>query len=184
MSQNILLFNKPYHVLSQFTDTASRQHLGHYINEPGFYAAGRLDYDSEGLMLLTNDGKIQHHVAGSDTHKSYLIQVEGRVQAKHLQQLRQGVKVKDYVARALHAETLAKKPAWLWKRNPPIRVRQNIPTSWMMLTINQGKNRQVRRMSAAVGLPVLRLVRTQIGPYELGQMQPGEYKIEKYPSKQ
>lgn len=172
----IILFNKPFQVLSQFTDQENRDHLGNYINEPGFYAAGRLDYDSEGLMLLTDHGPTQHHITSQSMYKTYLVQVEGRPQAKQLQQLRNGVKVRDYTAIALKTEVLGKKPGWLWKRNPPIRQRNNIPTSWLLLTINQGKNRQVRRMCAAVGLPVLRLVRTQIGGYDLAELEPGTYK--------
>jgi 23S rRNA pseudouridine2457 synthase len=173
----IILFNKPFQVLSQFTDQENRDHLGNYINEPGFYAAGRLDYDSEGLMLLTNHGPTQHHITSQAVNKTYLVQVEGRPQAKQLQSLRKGVNVKDYIAKALSTELLGKKPGWLWKRTPPIRQRNNIPTSWMMLTINQGKNRQVRRMCAAVGLPVLRLVRTEIGEFKLADLAPGTYRI-------
>ncbi len=163
-------------MLSQFTDTEGRQHLGDFIDQAGFYAAGRLDYDSEGLMVLTNHGPTQHHISSQQMEKTYLVQVEGRPQAKHMQQLRAGVKVKDYIATALQVEVLAKKPAWLWARKPPIRQRKNVPTSWLVLIINQGKNRQVRRMCAAVGLPVLRLVRTRIGDIELADLQPGEYK--------
>ncbi len=172
----ILVFNKPFQVLSQFTDTEGRQHLGDYIDLPGYYAAGRLDYDSEGLMVLTNHGPTQHKITSQQVEKTYLVQVEGRVQAKHLNQLRSGVIVRDYTARVRKVEILAKKPAWLWPRNPPIRQRKNSPTSWLSLTINQGKNRQVRRMCAAVGLPVLRLVRTQIGLIELADLPPGAYK--------
>lgn len=179
----IILFNKPYQVLSQFTDTNGRQHLGHYIDVPEFYAAGRLDYDSEGLMLLTNQGRIQHQVTGMQTEKTYLVQVEGRAQAKQLQQLRAGVRVKDYTAKALDVELLVKKPAWLWKRNPPIRSRQNIPTSWLKLTLNQGKNRQVRRMCAAVGIPVLRLVRIKIGEYQLRDLETGQWCFEEFTEK-
>ena len=127
----IILFNKPYQVLCQFTDTAGRAHLGDYIQQPGFYAAGRLDYDSEGLLLLTDDGPTQHHITSGQVNKTYVVQVEGLVQAKHLQRLRQGVRVKDYVAQALEAEVLAKKPTWLWPRKPPIRQRKNQPTSWV-----------------------------------------------------
>ena len=174
---SIIIFNKPFQVLSQFTDQDNRDHLGNYIEEPGYYAAGRLDYDSEGLMILTNHGPTQHQMTSQAVHKSYLIQVEGRPQAKQLQQLRKGVAVRDYVAKALKIEMLSKKPGWLWKRNPPIRQRKNIPTSWLLITINQGKNRQVRRMCAAVGLPVLRLIRTQIGKHQLADLAPGSHKI-------
>ncbi len=164
-------------MLSQFTDTEGRDHLGNYIKQAGYYAAGRLDYDSEGLMLLTDNGKIQHQITSSAVNKTYLVQVEGRPKAMQLQQLRTGVVVKNYVAKALRVEFLAKKPVWLWARKPPIRVRKNIPTSWLLITINQGKNRQIRRMGAAVGLPVLRLIRTHIGTYELSKLQPGESKV-------
>lgn len=176
----IIVFNKPFHVLSQFTDSESRSHLGDYIDQPNFYAAGRLDYDSEGLMILTNHGPTQNLITSQKLHKTYLIQVDGRAQAAQLQQLRNGVKVKEYVAKAIQVELLAKKPAWVWKRNPPIRVRQNIPTSWITLTINQGKNRQVRRMCAAVGLPVLRLIRTQIGEHKLNNLMSGSWQFKEF----
>ena len=171
----LIVFNKPFQVLSQFTDSEGRQHLGHFIDQPGYYAAGRLDYDSEGLMLLTNDGKVQQQISGSTFEKTYLVQVEGRPQAAQLKRLRQGVKVRDYQAKALGVEVLAKKPGWVWKRNPPVRQRVSIPTSWLTVTINQGKNRQVRRMCAAVGLPVLRLIRIRIGPHQLAQLSPGRW---------
>jgi 23S rRNA pseudouridine2457 synthase len=171
----LIAFNKPFQVLSQFTDPEGRQHLGDYIDQPGFYAAGRLDYDSEGLMLLTNDGQLQQQITSSGYHKTYLVQVEGRPKAAQLQQLRQGVRVQDYTARAVQVAVKAGKPGWLWKRNPPVRQRKNIPTSWLEVTLNQGKNRQVRRMCAAVGLPVLRLIRTQIGSHQLGQLAPGAW---------
>lgn len=164
-------------MLSQFTDSAGRKHLGHFIEQPEYYAAGRLDYDSEGLMVLTNHGPTQHIISSQGFEKTYLIQVEGRPKAEQIQQLRSGVKVKDYVAKAIDVSLIGKKPAWVWKRIPPIRERKNIPTTWLSLTINQGKNRQVRRMSAAVGLPVLRLIRTQIGHIKLRDLSPGEWKF-------
>ena len=176
----IIRFNKPFQVLSQFTDSENRKHLGDYIDQPAYYAAGRLDYDSEGLMLLTNHGPTQHLITSHNISKTYLIQVEGRPQVAQLAQLRAGVKVKDYVAKAITVELLVKKPAWVWKRNPPIRSRKNSPTSWLLLTINQGKNRQVRRMSAAVGLPVLRLIRTQIGEFKLTGLEPAAWKFEEF----
>jgi len=175
----LILFNKPFRVLSQFTDTEGRNNLSEYINEAGFYAAGRLDFDSEGLMLLTDHGPTQHLITGKKWHKTYLVQVEGKAVAKQLQQLRKGLLIKGHSVKALDAEILAKKPGWLWKRNPPIRQRKNIPTSWLNVTINEGKNRQVRRMCAAVGLPVLRLIRTQIGDFKLGNLQPGELRHDK-----
>lgn len=131
-------------------------------------------------MLLTSHGPTQHLITSQSIKKTYLIQVEGRPQAAQLAQLRAGVKVKDYVAKAIKVELLAKKPAWVWKRNPPIRSRKNSPTSWLLLTINQGKNRQVRRMSAAVGLPVLRLIRTQVGPFKLDGLAPAAWKFEEF----
>ena len=176
----IILFNKPFQVLSQFTDTKNRLHLGSYIDQPGYYAAGRLDYDSEGLLLLTDDGPTQHHITSEQTNKTYLVQVEGRAQAAQLQKLRQGVPVKDYLAKAKQVQVMAKKPGWVWKRTPPIRERQNIPTSWLTLTLNQGKNRQVRRMCAAVGLPVLRLIRTQIGDFSLEDLKPGSWQFKDF----
>lgn len=179
----VIIFNKPFQVLSQFTDTENRKHLGDYIQQPGYYAAGRLDYDSEGLMVLTNQGQTQHLITSQNLIKTYLIQVEGRPQAPQLAALRRGVKVKDYVAKAIQVELLVKKPGWVWKRNPPIRVRQNMPTSWLLLSINQGKNRQVRRMSAAVGLPVLRLIRTQIGDIKLAKLAPGTWQFKEFTHK-
>ncbi|TDR20410.1 ribosomal large subunit pseudouridine synthase E [Marinicella litoralis] len=176
----VIIFNKPFQVLSQFTDTENRKNLADYITEAGYYAAGRLDFDSEGLMVLTDHGPTQHMITGQQWHKTYLVQVEGRANAQQLQQLRQGVQVKDYMAKALNTEILAKKPGWVWRRDPPIRERKNIPTSWLYITINQGKNRQVRRMCAAVGLPVLRLIRSQIGALTLEKLLPGEYKFVKF----
>ncbi len=176
----VIIFNKPFQVLSQFTDSENRKHLGDFIDQPGYYAAGRLDYDSEGLMILTNDGPTQHLISGQKFTKTYLIQVEGRPKATQLRQLRDGVKVKDYIAKALDVKLMAKKPEWVWKRNPPIRFRKNSPTSWLMLSLNQGKNRQVRRMSAAVGLPVLRLIRTEIGVFKLAGLAPQSWQFCKF----
>ncbi len=176
----IILFNKPFQVLSQFTDSENRSHLGDFIDQADFYPAGRLDYDSEGLMILTSHGPTQHLISSQSITKTYLIQVEGRPKASQLAQLRGGVKVKDYVAKATNVELLANQPAWVWKRNPPIRSRKNSPTSWLVLNINQGKNRQVRRMSAAVGLPVLRLIRTQIGEFKLDGLTPSAWQFEHF----
>ena len=181
---SVILFNKPFQVLSQFTDKEGRKNLADYIDQCGYYAAGRLDFDSEGLMVLTDHGPTQNDITGQQWNKTYLVQVEGRAQATQLQQLRHGVAVKNYKAVALKAEVLSKKPGWVWKRIPPIRTRKNIPTSWLYITINQGKNRQVRRMCAAVGLPVLRLVRTQIGHFKLGQLLPGEHQFKNFKNKQ
>lgn len=172
----IIVFNKPFQVMSQFTDTQQRAHLGDYIEQPGFYPAGRLDYDSEGLMLLTDDGKLQHQISGSYWHKTYLIQVEGIPKTKELQRLRTGITIKDYQAKAIDVTVLAKKPGWLWPRNPAVRFRKKIPTNWLTLTLDQGKNRQVRHMLAAVNLPVLRLIRIKIGAIELTDLKPGDWR--------
>ncbi len=176
---DIIVFNKPFQVMSQFTDTQQRAHLGDFIDAPGYYPAGRLDYNSEGLMLLTDDGQLQQQISGADWHKSYLIQVEGIPKAKDLQRLRTGITIKDYQAKALEVTVLAKKPGWLWPRKPPVRFRKKIPTSWLTITLDQGKNRQVRHMLAAVNLPVLRLIRIKIGDLELADLQPGEWNLQK-----
>ena len=176
---NLLLFNKPFNVLCQFTDEPEyknqRETLADYINQPGFYAAGRLDRDSEGLLLLTNDGKLQQQIANPKTKqpKTYLVQVEGEITQEAIKQLQQGVKLKDGLTRPAKARKVSE-PKWLWERNPPVRERKNIPTTWIELTITEGKNRQVRRMTAAVGFPTLRLVRTQIGKWKLDNLALGE----------
>lgn len=177
--QQLLLFNKPFNVLCQFTDEPQyrdqRETLADYINLPGFYAAGRLDRDSEGLLLLTDNGQLQHKIADPKHKlaKTYLVQVEGDISADAIKTLKSGVKLKDGQTRPAQAKKV-NEPKWLWPRNPPIRERKNIPTSWVELTITEGKNRQVRRMTAAVGFPTLRLIRTKIGPYQLKNLLPGE----------
>jgi len=174
----LLLFNKPFQVLSQFSSEGDKTTLAEYIHLPGVYPAGRLDYDSEGLLILTDDGALQHRISHPQRKmvKTYLVQVEGLVKKTALDRLRQGVKVQDYVASAVAVRPLAGKPGFLWKRVPPIRQRKNSPTSWLEIYLDQGKNRQVRRMLAAVGHPVLRLVRTCIGPWTLDDLHRGEYK--------
>lgn len=170
----LILFNKPFRVLSQFTTYSDKVTLAAFIDQPGVYPAGRLDYDSEGLLLLTGDGKLQSRVSSPRFHlpKRYWVQVEGEVTAAACEQLQNGVQLKDGPAKAITAE-LIPEPAGLWRREPPIRVRQSVPDSWLELVIDEGRNRQVRRMTAAVGLPCLRLIRHQVGPWQLKHLQPG-----------
>ncbi len=173
----LLLFNKPYDVLSQFTDEGSgRRTLADFITQPGVYPAGRLDRDSEGLLLLTDDGRLQARIADPrfKTEKTYLVQVEGDPDAAQLNALRQGVTLKDGPTLPAEAERID--PPALWPRDPPIRVRKSIPDCWLRLTIREGRNRQVRRMTAAVGLPTLRLVRWRIGPWSLDDLAPGTWR--------
>lgn len=173
----LLLFNKPFNVLSQFTDDAQRTTLRAFIDVPDIYPAGRLDYDSEGLLLLTDDGRLQHRIANPrhKLPKTYWVQVEGNIDEEALRKLRKGVLLNDGMTRPAEARALA--PPELWPRDPPIRVRKSIPDSWLELTIYEGRNRQVRRMTAAVGFPTLRLVRVRIGNWTLGELQPGESRI-------
>lgn len=170
----VILFNKPYMVLCQFSDPDGRATLADYINEPGIYAAGRLDRDSEGLLILTNSGPLQHQLANPSQKmpKTYWVQVEGTIDQDALIKLRNGVELRDGLTRPARAETIPDPN--LWARHPPIRYRQNIPTSWLELTITEGKNRQVRRMTAAVGFPTLRLIRAAIGSWSIKDLMPGE----------
>ncbi|MXO62713.1 pseudouridine synthase [Altererythrobacter oceanensis] len=175
----IILFNKPYGVLSQFTDERQgtpRPTLAAYIDAPGFYPAGRLDFDSEGLMILTDDGRTQARIADPrfKLAKTYLAQVEGEPGDEALEALRRGVRLKDGMTRPAQSE-LIDDPA-LWPRDPPIRVRKTVPDSWLRLTITEGRNRQVRRMTAAVGHPTLRLVRWSVGEWTLDGLMPGEWR--------
>ena len=178
-----LCFNKPYQVLTQFTDETGRQTLADYIDMPGIYAAGRLDRDSEGLLLLTSDGQLQNRISHPDhkLSKVYWVQVDGQVSAEALQKLRDGVQLKDGMTLAAQADEIPP-PASLWPRDPPIRMRAEIPTSWLQIEICEGRNRQVRRMTAAVGFPTLRLIRYAIGPISLDGLSPGEYaEVEEQP---
>jgi len=181
-SNRIILLNKPFQVLCQFSPHEGKTTLAEYIQQPSIYPAGRLDYDSEGLLLLTGDGQLQHRLTDPKHKlpKTYWAQVEGEVSEQALAQLRHGVMLKDGKTRAALAERISE-PSMLWQRNPPIRSRVNIPTSWIQLTISEGRNRQVRRMTAAVGYPTLRLVRAAIGPWSIGSLQPGESCIETVP---
>ncbi|MBE02658.1 pseudouridine synthase [uncultured Marinobacter sp.] len=178
----LILFNKPFQVLSQFTDprhtpeVPSRATLADWIPQRDVYPAGRLDYDSEGLLLLTSDGPLQHRIA-SPRHKmakTYWVQVEGELSEKALTQLARGVDLKDGRTRPARARRIEPPP--LWPRTPPVRYRAAIPTSWLELTLTEGRNRQVRRMTAAVGFPTLRLIRYRIGDWTLEGLRPGEYR--------
>jgi 23S rRNA pseudouridine2457 synthase len=171
----LILFNKPFNVMCQFTDDNGRATLADFIPVKGVYPAGRLDYDSEGLLLLTDDGRLQHRIAHPEAKlgKVYWVQVEGDINEDALEKLRQGVLLKD--GKTLPAIVQRIENIDLWDRNPPIRHRVSIPTSWIALTIKEGRNRQVRRMTAAVGFPTLRLVRVQIGEWEVKGLAPGEY---------
>ena len=172
----LIRFNKPYGVLSQFGAEGRWRGLKDFIDLPGVYAAGRLDADSEGLLLLTNDGPLQARIADPrfKMDKTYWVQVEGSPGEEALAALRRGVQLKDGLTLPAQARLLDVSPA-LWERVPPIRVRQAIPTAWLELVIREGRNRQVRRMTAAVGLPTLRLIRAAIGPYSLNELAPGTW---------
>lgn len=177
---SLILFNKPYGVISQFsagsTGDKDRPTLAQYIKLPNVYPAGRLDHDSEGLLLLTDDGQVQHHIAhpAHKLPKTYWVQVEGAPNSYALTKLRQGVELNDGIT--LPAEARLIPTPKLWERDPPIRSRVNIPTQWIEIVITEGKNRQIRRMTAAVGHPTLRLVRVKIGNWTLEGIAPGEYK--------
>jgi len=177
---NILVFNKPYQVLSQFKDDQGRPTLAKYISMPKFYAAGRLDYDSEGLMVLTNNGKLQQRISNPKhkLEKTYWVQVEGQVNEHQLKDLRAGPTLKDGPTQAAKVRLLGAQTNTLWPRIPPIRVRASVPTQWLEIRISEGRNRQVRRMTAAVNLPTLRLIRVAIGPWQLKDLSVGEWRWE------
>jgi 23S rRNA pseudouridine2457 synthase len=168
-------------VLSQFTDERHtpgerRPTLAEYIDIPGIYAAGRLDRDSEGLLLLTDDGKLQHRITSVAVEKSYLVQVEGVPAPQQIKRLHTGVSLPDGPAKALSVRLLPGRPGWLWARPKPVHPRKGKSTSWLEVVLNEGRNRQVRRMTAAVGLPTLRLVRESIGAWSVDGLEPGQWK--------
>lgn len=173
----LILFNKPFQVLSQFTAEGGKTSLAQFIDLKDVYPAGRLDYDSEGLLLLTDDGRLQNRIAHPRYGKSkvYLVQVEGEPNDADLEPLRQGVTLKDGPTRPAQVERIDAPE--LWPRDPPVRFRKAIPTTWLRLMISEGRNRQVRRMTAHIGFPTLRLVRWQIGDWSLADIDPGRYRI-------
>lgn len=174
----LVLLNKPFRTLSQFTAADGRATLASYVAIPDVYPCGRLDYDSEGLLLLTDDGRLQARISQprSKFTKMYWVQVEGEASPAQLARLEAGVHLKDGTARATVARAIDP-PHGLWPRNPPIRQRKNQPDSWLFIGLNEGRNRQVRRMTAAVGLPTLRLIRAAVGPWSVEGLQPGETRV-------
>lgn len=175
----LVLLNKPYRVLCQFTDSEQRDTLAAYIKVSGVYPAGRLDYDSEGLVLLTDDGLLQNQISAPrhTLRKHYWVQVEGNIDNSSLNRLARGIELKDGWTKPAQVKTI-EPPAQLWPRLPPIRKRKNQPHSWIELVISEGRNRQVRRMTAALGHPTLRLIRHTVGNWRLENLQPGESRLE------
>lgn len=174
----IVLFNKPFRVLSQFTTDSDKATLADYIDMPGVYCAGRLDYDSEGLLVLTDDGRLQQQIANPKyaKEKQYWVQVEGVPAERDLDKLRNGVELKDGVTQPAGVARIEPPP--VPPRVPPIRERRHIPTSWLNITIREGRNRQVRRMTAHIGYPTLRLIRHRVGDWSLGTIPVGEYRLQ------
>ena len=173
----LVLFNKPFGVICQFSPDPKHPSLSDYIPIKNVYPAGRLDHDSEGLLLLTDDGKLQHKITHPDNKmaKTYWAQVDGDISEEAIEKLRNGLTLKDGPTKPALCKRI-NEPEALWPRTPPIRVRKNIPTSWIELTIKEGRNRQIRRMTAAVGFPTLRIIRYSIGPWNLDSLRPGEFK--------
>lgn len=174
----LIVFNKPYGVICQFSKHEKHPSLAEYIDIKDVYAAGRLDHDSEGLLLLTDDGKLQNKIASpkNKMKKTYWVQVDKEITQQAIEQLKKGVTLKDGLTRSAQAKIISQ-PENLWPRDPPVRFRKEIPTSWLELTISEGRNRQVRRMTAAVGFPTLRLIRCRIGDWQLDGIQPGEFVV-------
>jgi len=181
-SAKLILFNKPFDVLSQFSDDQNRQTLADFIDIRDVYPAGRLDRDSEGLLLLTDNGRLQHQIAHPQQKmwKTYLVQVEGEPDQEAIDKLQKGVDLKDGKTRPAKVE-LMHQPDNLWPRHPPVRFRKSVADHWLKISIREGRNRQVRRMTAAVGLPTLRLIRIAIGQWSLDKLQPGQFEIHHIP---
>ena len=179
--KQVICLNKPFQVLSQFTDSEGRSCLADFVHYKGYYPAGRLDYDSEGLILLTNDGLLQQRISHprKKMAKTYWVQVEGIPTQEELEPLRSGIELKDGLCKRAKVRVIASPE--VWPRNPPIRERKNLPTSWLEIILTEGKNRQVRRMTAAIGFPTLRLIRYAIGPWNIEKLTSGQWKLADIP---